>query len=66
MLHLKSMLTLDRLPFSVAYVGSMGCTLYACLILQSHVMVVFFSVIQLLALAWYFLSFVPGGKQGMR
>ncbi|CAM9594678.1 unnamed protein product [Scytosiphon promiscuus] len=65
-LHLKSMLTLDRLPFSLAYVGSMGGTLYACLILQSYMMVVFFSVVQLLALTWYFLSFVPGGKQGMR
>ncbi|CBN73959.1 conserved unknown protein [Ectocarpus siliculosus] len=64
--HLKSMLARDRLPFTVAYVGSMGATLYACLILQSYMMVVTCSVIQLLALAWYFLSFVPGGSQGMR
>lgn len=60
------MMTLDRLPFSIAYVGSMGGTLYACLILQSYFAVVVFSAIQLLALAWYFLSFVPGGSKGMR
>eukprot|EP00752_Nemacystus_decipiens_P009725 g8685.t1 len=64
--HMKSMLARDRLPFSVAYLGSMGGTLYACLVLQSYVMVVGFSAVQLLALAWYFLSFVPGGSQGMR
>ncbi|CAM9958640.1 unnamed protein product [Pylaiella littoralis] len=64
--HLKSMLARDRLPFSLAYVASMGSTLYACLVLQSFVIVVVCSGIQLLALAWYFLSFVPGGSQGMK
>lgn len=64
--HLKSMLARDRLPFSVAYLGSIGGTLYACLVLQSYIMVVGFSAVQLLALAWYFSSFVPGGSQGMK
>ncbi|CAN0496439.1 unnamed protein product [Laminaria digitata] len=60
------MLARDRLPFSLAYVGSMTGTLYACLVLQSYPMVVVFSAVQLFALAWYFLSFVPGGSQGMK
>lgn len=64
--HLRSMVARDRLPFSLAYVGSMVGTLYACLVLKSYIWVVAFSAVQMVALAWYFLSFVPGGSQGMK
>lgn len=50
----------------MAYVGSMIGTLYACLVMKSYPLVLIFSAVQLVALAWYFLSFVPGGSQGMK
>jgi len=64
--HLKSMVTLDRLPFTVSYVGSMLLTLYAALVVRSYVFVIATSTIQMATLAYYFLSFLPGGTAGAR
>ncbi|CAM9310947.1 unnamed protein product [Discosporangium mesarthrocarpum] len=63
--HVLSMCAVDRLPFSVAYLGSMAGTLYACMVMRSYLVVVTLSGVQILALLWYFLSFVPGGSRGM-
>ena len=64
--HVRSMLTLDRLPFTVAYVGSMLSTLYAALVARSYFLVVVASSVQLCALAYYMLSFLPGGTAGAK
>jgi hypothetical protein len=39
----------------------MALTLYAALSLQSYVLVVLFSITQAAAVAWYLLSYIPGG-----
>ena len=53
--------TVCRLPFTSAYVGSMALTLYAALVLHSYFLVLIFSLVQACAVAWYLLSYVPGG-----
>mmetsp|Transcript_21285 Transcript_21285/g.48023 ORF Transcript_21285/g.48023 Transcript_21285/m.48023 type:complete len:238 (-) Transcript_21285:756-1469(-) len=64
--HLASMVALDKLPFSICYVGSMFLTLYASLVARSYILVVVTSSLQLSTLAYYMLSFIPGGTAGAR
>eukprot|EP00324_Dicrateria_rotunda_P003899 CAMPEP_0206172336 /NCGR_PEP_ID=MMETSP1474-20131121/45323_1 /ASSEMBLY_ACC=CAM_ASM_001110 /TAXON_ID=97495 /ORGANISM="Imantonia sp., Strain RCC918" /LENGTH=64 /DNA_ID=CAMNT_0053580425 /DNA_START=15 /DNA_END=205 /DNA_ORIENTATION=+ len=44
--QLKHMFSLQRLPFTTAYLGSMVLTLWAALVVQSYVMVVLFALLQ--------------------
>jgi len=64
--HLKSMITRERLPFSILYVGSMLMTLYACIGMRSYIFAVLFSALQITALTWYMVTFIPGGSAGMK
>mmetsp|Transcript_8524 Transcript_8524/g.11180 ORF Transcript_8524/g.11180 Transcript_8524/m.11180 type:complete len:264 (+) Transcript_8524:121-912(+) len=64
--HLKSMCSRDRLPFSILYVGSMFTTLYACFSMRSYIFAIVFSALQLSALLWYLISYIPGGSNGMK
>ena len=66
MAHLRSMLAPDRLPFTGAYVGSMALTLYAALVIRSYVLVVATSSLQIATMAYYFMSFIPGGTRGVK
>ena len=63
---LKSVCTLDRLPFTLSYFGSMAGTIYACMGLRSYILTLSMSLVQMVALAWYGSSYVPGGRAGMR
>jgi hypothetical protein len=62
--HIKGMLTLDRLPFTITYLTSMGATLWASLVARSYILAVLASSLQVLALGYYLLSFIPGGTAG--
>ena len=62
----KSVCAKDRIPFTAAYWGSIVGTLYACLELHSYVAIVFFAGVQLVALAHYAGSYLPGGRYGVR
>ncbi|XP_055342208.1 uncharacterized protein LOC129590823 isoform X2 [Paramacrobiotus metropolitanus] len=64
--HLRSMLNADRLPFTTIYVVSVFATLYVALSMQSSVLTVLCGVVQVCALLWYTLSYIPGGPTGMR
>jgi hypothetical protein len=64
--HLRSMMSRERLPFSAAYVGSMMLTLYAALVARSYILVILTSSLQISTLAYYMLSFIPGGSTGAR
>jgi len=67
--HLSGMLAIDRLPFTTAYIGSMMATLYLTFRMhgaQGYVLVLAASGVQLLALLWYLIAFLPGGAQGMK
>ena len=39
----------------------MALTLYAALVLQSYVLVLLFACLQAASVAWYLLSYIPGG-----
>jgi hypothetical protein len=62
----KVVCSLERLPFTVSYFGSILGTLYACMIMKSYLLVVAFSCLQLTALAWYGMTYIPGGRNGLR
>ncbi|XP_076909635.1 protein transport protein sft2-like [Bidens hawaiensis] len=62
-LHMTST---ERLPFTLGFIGSMVGTIYVSMVLHSYILSVFFAVIQVLALAYYCISYFPGGSAGMR
>ncbi|KAI3715245.1 hypothetical protein L6452_22218 [Arctium lappa] len=62
-LHMTST---ERLPFTLGFIGSMAGTIYVSMVLHSYILSVFFAVIQVLALAYYCISYFPGGSAGMK
>ncbi|KAL7515481.1 hypothetical protein ACHAXN_013118 [Cyclotella atomus] len=67
--HLMSMLAGDRIHFTVMYLGSMLLTLYLTFTAggaKGYVLVLGSSALQLLALMWYLITFLPGGAMGMK
>jgi hypothetical protein len=66
--HMKSMLKSDQLLFTTVYIGSMLATLYLTFSkggVQGYVLVMTASAVQLVALVWYLISFLPGGTMGL-
>ena len=66
--HLKSMLQIDRLPFTAVYVASTVATLYFCFSyggVSGYFMTLMSVVLQLLSLLWYLIAFIPGGSRGL-
>ncbi len=59
--QLKHMFSLQRLPFTSTYIGSLVLTLYAAFVMQSYLLVLLFMALQAGALGWYLLSYIPGG-----
>jgi Got1/Sft2-like family len=67
--HLLSMCTADRLLFTTIYLGSMFLTLYLTCTkggLKGYALVITSSVVQLVALLWYLVSFLPSGTMGLQ
>jgi len=67
--HFAAMFASDRIPFTLIYLGSMMCTLYFTFTAhgaKGYVTVLIMSGIQLVALLWYLITFLPGGAQGMK
>jgi len=62
-LHLAST---PRLPFTAAYFGSIGLTLYFSMGLHSTILTLFSAIIQLACLVWYLVSYFPMGSSGLR
>ncbi|KAK3130797.1 hypothetical protein QOZ80_6BG0498180 [Eleusine coracana subsp. coracana] len=60
------MISKERLPFTMGFVSSMVATIYVSMVLHSYLLSVFFSVLQVLALAYYAISYFPGGSAGMK
>jgi len=61
--HLQSMIAYDRIHFTVLYVGSMVMTLYLTFTVggaQGYILVLAASALQLMALMWYLVTFLPG------
>ncbi|XP_058112864.1 protein transport protein SFT2-like isoform X2 [Magnolia sinica] len=64
--QLLHMFSRERLPFTVGFIGSMVGTIYVSMVLHSYVLSVFFSVLQVLALSYYAISYFPGGSAGLK
>ncbi|XP_052178774.1 protein transport protein sft2-like [Diospyros lotus] len=60
------MFSKERLPFTLGFLGTMVGTVYVSMGLHSYVLSVIFSVLQVLALAYYAVSYFPGGSAGMK
>eukprot|EP00892_Ulva_mutabilis_P012218 jgi/Ulvmu1/9369/UM050_0121.1 len=63
---LEHMFSAERRLFTAVYLGSMFATLYAALYMRSYLLSLAFSAVQVLALAFYVVSYFPGGAQGMQ
>eukprot|EP00388_Colpodella_angusta_P022942 GDKJ01058651.1.p1 GENE.GDKJ01058651.1~~GDKJ01058651.1.p1 ORF type:complete len:235 (-),score=43.97 GDKJ01058651.1:81-761(-) len=51
----------DRMWFTIAYISSLVMTLYGCLIAKSYLLSMIFAIIQMITLAYFTLSYIPGG-----
>ena len=66
--HCKSMFQSDRLAFTAVYFSTTIATLYFTFSyggISGYVFVLSATVIQLLALLWYLVTFIPGGSRGL-
>ena len=64
--HLASICSCDRLPFTTAYLGSMLGTLWAALVARSQILTVMMASVQIASLAYYLVSYIPGGTVGLK
>ncbi|KAI4251434.1 MAG: hypothetical protein LQ352_004850 [Teloschistes flavicans] len=55
-----------RLPFTAVYFGSITLTLVFAIKLQSTLLTLLSSIVQLAALVWYLVSYFPMGGTGLR
>jgi len=64
--YLTHFLSRERLVLSTTYLASLLATLYSSLLLQSTLLTVPFAIIQILAVVWILVSYIPGGQTGLR
>ncbi|CAF1147125.1 unnamed protein product [Adineta steineri] len=64
--HLKHLLNIDRLPFSVSYLVTLIGTIYYSVWVRSYFLTIMFVLLQLGALVWYIISYIPGGAHGLK
>jgi len=67
--HLQSLCVWERLPFTISYFSSMFATMYFTFNargVSGYVLVLSASVVQLIALVWYLIAFIPGGASGLK
>ncbi|XP_058219155.1 protein transport protein SFT2-like [Rhododendron vialii] len=64
--QLQHMSSTERLPFTLGFIGTMVGTIYVSMVLHSYILSVLFSVLQVLALSYYAISYFPGGSVGLK
>ncbi|XP_010252849.1 PREDICTED: protein transport protein SFT2 [Nelumbo nucifera] len=64
--QLSHMSSKERLPFTLVFIGSMVGTIYVSMVLHSYILSVLFSVLQVVALSYYAISYFPGGSAGLK
>ncbi|CDO70404.1 hypothetical protein BN946_scf184999.g45 [Trametes cinnabarina] len=64
--HLKHLFSKERLPFSIAYLASLGLTLYFSLGAHSYIGSMIGAIVQVVALVTYVAAYFPGGTQTLR
>lgn len=63
---ISHLLSRDRIAFSSVYLSSMVGTLWASLIYRSYLLAIAFSGIQVCALSWFLVSYIPGGVTALK
>ncbi|KAI6934705.1 hypothetical protein KC327_g10097 [Hortaea werneckii] len=66
MAYVRHLISQERLPFTATYFGSIVLTLYFAVGLRSTILTLFSSIVQVVALLWYLVSYFPLGSQGLR
>ncbi|KFK27173.1 hypothetical protein AALP_AA8G345000 [Arabis alpina] len=64
--QLAHMSSKERLPLTLGFIATMVGTIYVSMVLHSYVLSVLFSALQVIALAYYCISYFPGGSSGMK
>ncbi|KAK9241377.1 Got1/Sft2-like family-domain-containing protein [Lipomyces kononenkoae] len=64
--YLLHLISLNRLPFTLAYFGSIVLTLVFSLGKFSPILTIIACIIQVVAAVWYTVSYFPLGTQGLR
>ncbi|KAK6141270.1 hypothetical protein DH2020_024986 [Rehmannia glutinosa] len=64
--QLAHMLSKEETSFTLGFLGSMAGTIYVSMVLHSYILSVVFSVLQVLALSYYAISYFPGGSAGLK
>lgn len=64
--QLKYMFDRTRVIATIIYLGCLGATLWAGLTKQNMALIIFFLVLQFLALVWYTASYVPYARQAIQ
>lgn len=64
--HLKHTFSIERLPFTATYFGSLIATLYVSVELEYISLTILFAIIQIVSLVWYFVSYLPQGHATMK
>ncbi|RKP33356.1 Got1/Sft2-like family-domain-containing protein, partial [Dimargaris cristalligena] len=64
--HFYHLISGSRLAFTITYFGSMVLTLYFSVGRQSYLGTLVSSIVQIVALVWYFVSYFPGGTNSLR
>uniref|UniRef100_A0A1I8FFA2 Vesicle transport protein n=1 Tax=Macrostomum lignano TaxID=282301 RepID=A0A1I8FFA2_9PLAT len=61
--HLRHLVTGPRRPFTCAYLLMLAATLYSAMGLRSGPLALLFVCLQVAALLWYLISYLPGGQR---
>ncbi|XP_010446136.1 PREDICTED: protein transport protein sft2-like, partial [Camelina sativa] len=64
--QLAHMSSTERLPLTLGFIATMVGTIYVSMVLHSYILSVIFSALQVVALAYYCISYFPGGSSGMK
>ncbi|KAK8196524.1 Protein transport protein sft2 [Zalaria obscura] len=65
-IYAKHLLSTERLPFTATYFSSIALTLYFAVGLHSTLLTLVSSIVQLVCLLWYMVSYFPMGSTGLR
>ncbi|KAE8748850.1 hypothetical protein FOCC_FOCC004444 [Frankliniella occidentalis] len=65
MSHLRHLFSRERMMFTVSYFGTLFATLYFALFAQSTPLTVLCAVLQIIALLFFLMSSIPGGRTGI-
>ncbi|KAG8228376.1 hypothetical protein J437_LFUL008225 [Ladona fulva] len=64
--YMQHMMSLERLPFTSAYLGTLLATLYSAISLQSTFLTCISASGQVMVLLWFLGRHIPGGSSGIR